>query len=121
MSQLTERQLGRLTEYDQWFRRFMPYQFAEMKGPRGTAVYLPVNRDYKPLGLKKEDCQVPYELYMGAAVTFAADPHTFKDVWTNIDGLYLYNDGYNSRRDYFERLERLHRHPLKLVGEKGVR
>ena len=94
-----------LTSRQHWFRYWMPYQFIPLKAGGKRHVYLPVNRDYKPLGMK--NAFVNYEAHLTNAVVFARDPHRFKDIWFDPKTLYLYNDSPRSRLDYFERLGHL--------------
>ena len=101
-----------LTKTDQWFRFWMPYTFHPLDAKK--RVYLPLNRNYKPLGYTSK-VMVDYEDYRPQAVIFGADPHTVKDVWTSGQGLYLYNDGPSSRTDYFERFERLMSRSIRLA------
>lgn len=112
---LTRDDAQRLTFSDQWFRYWFPYQFVKLEVPKPKHVYLPLNRDYKPLGVTTGDW-VEYEDYLHQAVIFARDPHKFENVWHYTEGLYLYEDAQSSRLDYFQRLERLLRHSPKLFG-----
>lgn len=97
------------------FRQFMPYTFHHFDDAKWKFVYLPLNREYKPLGCNLKEHQ-EYDDFRGVAWIFLRDPHEFKDVW--YDGQYafngpcathpyLYNDDPNSRLDYFERLTKL--------------
>jgi hypothetical protein len=79
-------------------------------------VYLPLNRDYKPLGLKTKDC-VDYQDYIEQAVVFPDDPHAFENVWHRSESLHLYGDDPESRLDYFDRLERLLGRSVKLFHQ----
>ena len=107
--------MTRLSE-NPWFRIWMPYVFMKLDQP--GHVYLPVNRNYKPLGMGKQ-AQVDYEQYGCRAMTFAANPHSFADIWfLNIPDkgcAYLYADDPATQRTYFERLERLMSHKLRTV------
>ncbi len=94
---------------DHWFRHSLPYTLHLMPGQRKKHTYLPLNRDYKPLGVVTMD-HVRYEDYLDRAVVFGTDPHRFTDIWIPWDArrlLYLYTDNNRSVRDYFERLGRL--------------
>ena len=84
----------------------MPYHLAEMDAER--RLYLPVNRNYVPLGLTTREW-VSYEDYPDRFVRLTRPPHEIEGIVTN-DGLYLYDDSAKSRVDYFERLERLMRY-----------
>lgn len=121
MPQPTMKRLKGLTGMDQWFRIWLPYQFVQLEMPKHKHVYLPVNRNYKPLGVVSEEF-VDYDDFLDQAVIFRSDPHEFVGVWNNPDGLYLYDDGPESRRDYFVRLGRLADRSMMLVGvgERGA-
>lgn len=103
---LPEKTLASLTDRDAWFRHNMPYHFKKLDLP--GHVYLPLNRDYLPLGMQKTNPQpiLRYEDFADKAVKFARDPSSFEGVWGQ-SPLFLYHDGMNFRGDYFERLEKL--------------
>ena len=103
----------RLTRPDQWFRYWMPYCFEKLEVGSRTHVYLPLNRNYKPLGITSMEW-VDYITYLPQAVVFSADPHTFDGIWFYRDTLHLYEDVELSRVDYFLRLERLLSRVVKL-------
>ena len=112
--EMNSQQLARLTDNDQWFRYWMPYQLAKLESSRHKHIYLPVNRNYKPLGYVGDNW-VDYARHENSAIVFRADPHTFKDVWRNAEYLVLYDDSIDSRRDYFDRLGRLLSHAAAIV------
>lgn len=100
-----------------WQRYWLPYHFEPMPHPRYKHVYLPLNRQYKPLGIIPAWPHVNYEDYSQQFIRFHRDPHTFKDVWL-LDPrghLFLYDDGEKSRSTYFARLDRLCRHKMTMV------
>lgn len=104
---MTPSQADHLTDDNRWFRHFLPYAFVRLEHPRRRHVFLPVNRDYKPLGMitRKE---VDYVDYMEKAAVFRRDPRLMPGVWTATrEHLMLYNDTPGSRLDYFERLARV--------------
>jgi len=103
----------RLTMMDQWFRYWLPYSFFKLETANRDHVYLPVNRNYKPLGVTSDEW-VDYENFTKQAVVFSADPHTFENVWVDQEPLYLYGEAISSRVDYFQRLERLLSSSVKL-------
>ena len=103
----------RLTRMDQWFRYWLPYSFVKLETANRKHVYLPVNRNYKPLGVTSGE-RVDYDDFTWQAVIFSADPHTFDNVWFRRDTLHLYEDVISSRLDYFQRLERLLSRSVKL-------
>jgi hypothetical protein len=117
---MNETQAQNLTGFDRWFRYWMPYQFVPLKIEGRKHVYLPLNRDYKPLGVTARDDFVNYDDFKHQAVVFAKDPHGFEDVWTNAEGLYLYKDNPRSRVDYFVRLDRLLSRSVKLFGQSAL-
>ena len=98
-----------LTRNKHFFRFFMPYVFQRLEGC-GTNVFLPLNRDYKPLGQTTRE-HVDYDDFVTGAAKFARDPMTLKELWTRADPelglMWLYDDDPASRVDYFRRLEAL--------------
>lgn len=60
---------------DRYFSRiWMPYCFMKMDLPQlGKHVYLPLNRNYKPLGVSRSDW-VDYSDYADQCVRFRTDP-----------------------------------------------
>ena len=116
---MEENRAGRLTHDDQWFRYWMPYCFQKLEVGGRKHVYLPLNRDYKPLGITSKDF-VSYDDYLKQAVVFSADPHTFDGIWNKKDNkekLYMYEDAYSTRVNYFARLERLLSRVVKLYAK----
>jgi hypothetical protein len=74
-------------------------------------AFLPLNRNYKPLGIIAGD-HVDYRDYaLSHGVKFARDPSKLTGIWHNRsdDGeqLWLYADNPATRTDYFARLERI--------------
>ncbi len=92
-----------------WFRVWMPYQYVKLHKEPGH-TYLPVNRNYEPLGSATGQW-TKWDDFAYQAVRFARHPHTFKDVWIN-NRLYLYDDGLKIS-EYFKRLEKLMRYQAK--------
>lgn len=126
---LSEKARDGLTEQGHWFRFWMPYVLQQIDVPGGKYIYLPLNRNYKPLGVVHNK-HVAYEDYAGQAVRFSTDPGKFKDIWwqpswataADTDRFWLYNDGLASRADYFARFERLMGRAMPLHGlPKGER
>lgn len=113
---MTPKQASSLTDHSHWFRYWMPYTFQQV-GDR----YLPLNRDYKPLGMITRE-HVRYEDYIEShGVKFARDPRTYTDVWHSPNApLFLYADHPQTRLDYFERLARLMTRTVK-VDPKRVK
>ena len=109
-----ENRAGRLTHDDQWFRYWMRYCFQKLEVGGRKHVYLPLNRDYKPLGITSKELFDSYDDYLPQTVVFSADPHTFKGIWIKEEALYMYTDSPLSRVDYFARFERLLSRVVKL-------
>lgn len=104
---------------NQWFRVWMPYQFLKLDLVGAKHIYLPLNRNYKPLGFGKplgNSDHVNYLDYRRQAISFLRDPHSFKGVWYDVSGLYLYGDEEASQSTYFERLGLLMDRVVKLYG-----
>ena len=95
------------------FRKTFPYCLTKLDDNRFANVWLPLNRNYKPLGILGS-AFVDYKLHIGAALIFYSDPHNFAGVWekTHSTFLYLYNDGTDLSAMYFPRLQNLllHKH-----------
>jgi hypothetical protein len=94
-----------------WIRAYGPYTFVTL----GSGLILPINREYKPLGLSSVSAHVDYENYTSQAIP--TDRLDFQWAWhdhqARLDGnnrFYLYSDinaPYYSRkylREYFVRL-----------------
>lgn len=115
--EITPKQADGLTDSESWFRFHMPYSLVKLIHPRLKHVWLPLNRNYKPLGVVEPD-HVDYQLSIGQAMAFKKSPHDLTGVWTanNDEHLYLYDDTQESRIDYFARLERLLCRPHGLVA-----
>lgn len=113
---MTKDQAAALTSGRAWnapptfFRFWMPYCFQRVDHPRRKHVFIPLNRDYVPLGVLDRPT-VKYATEIDRhGVAFARDPATFEGVWWHTDGssrLWLYDDSAASRFDYFARLEAL--------------
>jgi hypothetical protein len=89
------------------FGRNWPYCFTHL---RGHDVWLPLGRNYKPLGQKQwPGGFYDYNTFAHTAWRFLDDPRALDGVWTQVGDyqLWLYNDGRASRRDYFRRVGRL--------------
>jgi hypothetical protein len=89
-----------------YFGRCWPYTVQPMRGD--PALWLPLGREYKPLGQDQFGGESHrYEDFASIAWRFSnCDPLAIEGVWPRTPG-YLYNDGLDSRRGYFERLGRL--------------
>lgn len=117
---MNETQLQQLTQPGgHFFRYWMPYVFRKVHCKRYTRPYLPLNRNYKPLGFLDREW-VDYQSYISTlAVFFRSDPAKFDGIWWNVDEqgehMWLYEDALDSRRDYFQRLEKLMAKSIKLV------
>lgn len=119
-----------------FFRVWMPYLIQRVTYEGVKHAYLPLNRDYKPLGMSRGEW-VDYDACaLSHGVAFKRDPATFDGVWHRLeersdqivaDGmLFLYSDNPDSRRDYFVRFERLMAKAMPLIqirdfpGRKGA-
>lgn len=112
--------LRNLTREPHFFRFWLPYLFQRIDHPSHAHVFLPLNRNYKPLGVTSSEW-VEYDNYtLSHGVFFARDPSTFSGIWhgTVKEGdsqLWLYNDGPASRLDYFVRFEQLMSKMIKVM------
>jgi len=105
-----------------FFRVFMPYLIWRVEVPGRKHAFLPLNRDYVPLGTPRGVGHVNYNdpaVIAQSAVYFARDPATL-DIWwsRDTDGgrLWLYDDSTASRLNYFARLETLMSRQMEMVG-----
>lgn len=103
-----------------FFKVWMPYLIQRIEVPGRKHAFIPLNRDYKPLGAPRVD-HVDYkapDVIARHAVYFARDPAALKGVWWNVRGnqLWLYDDSTASRVDYFARLETLMSRQMEMVG-----
>jgi hypothetical protein len=117
MTQLTA---GSIALTDLWFRYWMPYCFqklTDVDAGRHKHVYLPLNRNYKPLGQTSRQ-RVRYEDYVDQAMIFPTDPANYP-IWTSSrNGIFwLYTDSASSRVDYFARFGWLMGQKVRLVGK----
>jgi hypothetical protein len=121
ISPVDVREARELTADGHFFRFWMPYVFQRVSISGTRWAYLPLNRIYKPLGIISRT-RVDYNEFTEThAVKFTRDPQGFYDVWWNIDDsdggrLWLYADDPMSRKDYFERLERLMSRSIRVIG-----
>ena len=115
---LEKRDAARLTRGNHWFRTCMPYHFVHLPSDRFKHLYLPVNRNYKPLGCVERKW-MDYRAYASQAVIFRGDPRKLDGVWSDPERLYLYSDSLLSGLDYFLRYERLMSRCLDVAGTKG--
>jgi len=102
----------------------MPYLLQKVEHPGIKWAYLPLNRNYKPLGQMTSE-RVDYAGYMTThGVRFARDPALIKAVWVDAPSagaemLWLYSDGPTSRLDYFARFERLMSKAVSTIGNSS--
>lgn len=102
-----------------FFKVWMPYLYQRVEVPGRKHAFLPLNRDYKPLGVRRDAGFVDYEeMAARCAVWFPRDPATLEGVWWNASGssLWLYDDSVASRLTYFERLEKLLCRQMEMVA-----
>jgi len=106
-----------LTDFNRWFRYWMPYVFQKLDGN----IYLPLNRDQKPLGIITGGSVNNAEFAKTHGVRFSRNPATFTGVWYAPDHpLEMYDDNPTSRTDYFQRFERLMEYTVKTANRDGV-
>jgi prophage regulatory protein len=101
-----------------YFRLFMPYLLKRISVAGKRHAFLPLNRDYLPIGERDENA-VPYARYMPShGVYFARDPSKFAGIFWKIEGdhLWLYDDSPASRVTYFSRLEMLMTQRMEMVA-----
>lgn len=102
-----------------FFKLWMPYLYQRVEVPGRKHAFLPLNRDYVPLGMRRSAGFVHYEEAMAKhGVYFTRDPATWDGIWWNVrDGcLWLYDDSVASRQDYFARLERLMSRRMEMLA-----
>jgi hypothetical protein len=100
-----------------FFKVWMPYLLKRVEYPGRKHAFLPLNRDYAPLGMPRGG-GLDYATMMPThGVFFARDPALLKDVWWNPRGdmLWLYDDSTASRLTYFARLEKLMSRQMEMV------
>lgn len=110
---------GRDWKTPTFFRLFMPYLYQRVEVAGRKHAFLPLNRDYVPLGFRRGDGSVDYDRVTPThAVYFARDPAALEGIWWNTrDGqLWLYDDSTASRVDYFARLEKLMSRQMEMVA-----
>lgn len=103
-----------------FFRTFMPYLLQRVEVPGRKHAFLPLNRNYVPLGMPGSGVKYSDpEIIATYAVYFSRDPAKIDGVWWSNDGNgrhWLYDDSTVSRVDYFARLERLMSRQMEMVG-----
>ena len=95
-----------ITKQENVMRYFLPYCLQRIKGN----IYLPLNRDYKPIGCTSKEW-VDYENYQHLYVKFSRCPNKMPIEWHytirskdgTIDKLFFYGDKLDSREMYFEK------------------
>jgi hypothetical protein len=107
-----------------WFRLWMPYCFIPITKPGARKhVYLPVNRNHKPLGVGTAwhlgGPRVDYDKFENHFLRFTSDPLKLKGVWSQ-KPLYLYYDRPSSTDDYGARLHEVMRHVDSDWNRKGA-
>ena len=101
-----------------FFRLFMPYLYQRVEAAGRKHAFLPLNRDYLPLGMRR-DGRIDYAAVAPThTVYFTRDPAKLEGIWWNQSGTsnWLYDDSAASRLDYFARLERLMLRQMEMVG-----
>lgn len=103
----------------QWARYWLPYEFRKIEVPGKSNVYLPLNRQYKPIGIAPSMPHVEYEDFAAShAIQFGCNPARFKGVWWGKTdcGFWLYDDSLKSRQSYFARLAILCQKKMKVLA-----
>ena len=62
-----------------FFRKNLPYTFQKLASREHRHVWLPLNRDYKPLGYLGEEI-VSYADFAHQALVFDRDPRKFQEI-----------------------------------------
>lgn len=101
-----------------WFYYNMPYEFRKLRHPKYGEAYLPLNRDYMPLGMVNGK-PVDYLDFWDWAVKFKENPANFLDVWVPAPGLYLFGDDPQTLVSYFSRFSRLMMKPQEMVAQSS--
>lgn len=102
-----------------FFKLWMPYLYQRVEVAGRRHAFLPLNRDYVPLGVRRAEGFVKYEEVAHThAVYFSRDPALLENVWWNVRGenLWLYDDSAASRFTYFARLEKLMLRQMAMVA-----
>ncbi|UEM18993.1 hypothetical protein JL100_018070 [Skermanella mucosa] len=111
MTMMTDQEAYALTHHDGHFRLVMPYAFIGLEHPVHRHVYLPLNRNYRPLGCPRQFGAGLDDIYdyLSQAWVFRRDPTTFTGIWWNSGEcfLHLYDDSAESRKDYLNRYAKL--------------
>ena len=102
---------AKLTRDRHFFRFWMPYLFQKVDVDGVKWAFLPLNRNYKPLGIIGAKHVDYRDFALSGGVRFGRNPASLNGIWTNISGdgsqLWLYADDPKTRIDYFDRLETL--------------
>jgi hypothetical protein len=110
---MKDTELRDITDKTKMLRYVLPYCFQKMSN-FGKNVYLPLNRDYKPIGVISSD-YVYYDEYRHLFVRFSSCPSKIKGVWHEVSkdrndeiyAFYLYSDKLSSREEYYARLAKV--------------
>ena len=99
-----------------FFKVWMPYLFERIEHPRHKHAFLPLNRDYAPLGMRRCGHRDYAAMLPTHGVFFARDPAKL-DVFWNVRGRshWLYDDSSASRFTYFERLQTLMMRQMEMI------
>ena len=110
MEQAASLTAGTSFGYHPFFKHWLPYLFQRVEHPKRKHVFLPLARDYQPLGYLGGLHANYDDAAVSNGVVFSRDPASFKKIWWHSDSkgrFWLYDDSATSRFDYFARLERL--------------
>lgn len=101
-----------------FFKLFMPYCIQRVDVPGRKHAFLPLNRDYAPLGMRRGEHRSYEDMMPTHGVYFSRDPAKLEGIWHNMRGgqMWLYDDSVESRVDYFARLEKLMSRQMEMVA-----
>ena len=104
---MNKREMIDISDREKALRFMLPYYFHHMP-ELGKHIYLPCNRDYKPIGVRGYSEWVDYADYKHLMVKFSRDPRLIKGVWKEHSwGLFMYGDLPSSRSCYYQNLAKI--------------
>jgi hypothetical protein len=111
---------------NEFWHYHLPYKMMNLEHSRTKNLYLPVNRNYKPLGIISGDF-VKYDDYIDQAIIFSRPLRENELFWNrrsdgSISEYYLYNDGNcHDFMSYLNRLNLLMKRKHVVAGSKEGR
>lgn len=120
---MTEDDARKLSRNRHFFRFWMPYLFQKVEVDGVKWAFVPLNRNYVPLGMTTIN-HIAYQDYaISHGVRFSRNPADLQGVWDHFDRggerLWLYGDGPKSRMTYFQRLEMIMARSLPILAPKS--